>query len=252
MRLQDDVVERPALSTGMTQQRLGMPLWIRLLVAAGSGLALALAFPPFSWPWLVPVAAGTLTLACRGLRVRGGLLVGLVFGLAFFLLLLQWSRVIGPDAWLALSVIEAAFVALLGAGLVLVTRLRGWPVWASALWVGVELARSAVPLGGFPWGRLAFALDSTPFAPLASLGGVAFVTFVAALVGNLVLWAVVGAACPAARQGRCRRGGCGPCSRRASGAPSDRRSGRRDRRRRAGQRSGPRHGVSRPGPHRHP
>ena len=191
MRLQDDVVERPALSTGMTQQRLGMPLWIRLLVAAGSGLALALAFPPFSWPWLVPVAAGTLTLACRGLRVRGGLLVGLVFGLAFFLLLLQWSRVIGPDAWVALSVIEAAFVALLGAGLVLVTRLRGWPVWASALWVGVELARSAVPLGGFPWGRLAFALDSTPFAPLASLGGVAFVTFVAALVGNLVLWAVV-------------------------------------------------------------
>jgi apolipoprotein N-acyltransferase len=192
LRLEDGVVERPALAPGMTrQQRTGLPLLVRLLVAVASGTALALAFPPFDWPWLVPVAAGALTLACKGLRIRGGLLVGFLFGCAFFLLLLQWIRVIGPDAWVALCLIEAGFLALLGAGLTLVTRLRGWPVWAAALWVGVEMARAAVPLGGFPWGRLAFALDSTPLAPLVSLGGVAFVSFVAALVGNLVLWALV-------------------------------------------------------------
>jgi apolipoprotein N-acyltransferase len=192
LRLEDGVVERPAPAPGRTRQRqVGLPLWIRLIVAAISGVALALAFPPFSWPWLVPVAAGALTLACKGLRVRAGLLVGLVFGSAYFLLLLQWVRVIGPDAWIALSVIEAAFLAVLGAGLAQVTRLRGWPIWAAALWVGVELARAAIPLGGFPWGRLAFALDNTPLAPLTSLGGVAFVSFVAALMGNLVLWAVL-------------------------------------------------------------
>ncbi len=163
----------------------------RLALAIGSGVLLALAFPPVGWAWLTPLAAAGLTWACWGQRVRDGALTGLAYGFGFFVVLLQWVRVIGVDGWLALSLLEAAFVAALGAALAIVTRLRWWPVWAAALWVGQELLRGSVPFGGFPWGRLVFALDDTPLARLASVGGASFVTFVAALAGNLLLWALL-------------------------------------------------------------
>ena len=193
MRLEDEVVEQPTITTtGTRSRRPALPFWLRLVIAAASGATLGVAFPPYGWAWVSPFAVAALTLACKGVRVRGGALLGLVFGITFFGLLLQWIRVIGSDGWVALTLIEALFLAVLGAGLTLVTRLRAWPLWVAALWVGIELARGAVPLGGFPWGRLAFALDSTPMAAIASIGGVASVTFVAALAGNLVLWSVLG------------------------------------------------------------
>ncbi|GAA5003008.1 apolipoprotein N-acyltransferase [Actinopolymorpha pittospori] len=193
MRLEDGTVVRSEAPTTTIAEPAGegTPGWLRLVLAVASGVALALAFPPFGWEWTTPLAVATLTLACRGARPRMGALLGLVFGLGFLLLLLQWVRVIGVDAWLALSLIEALFIAVLGAALTLVTRLRWWPLWAAALWVGVEFARASFPLGGFPWGRLAYALDDTPMAALASLGGVPLVTFVVALAGNVLLWAVV-------------------------------------------------------------
>jgi apolipoprotein N-acyltransferase len=200
LRVEDGLVEASTgggaagpttTSTPQSEPTTAVAPWLRLLIATASGAALAVAFPPLGWAWITPFAVGALTLACKGLRVRTGALVGLGFGVGFFAVLLQWIRVIGVDGWVALTLIQAVFMAGLGAGIVLVTRLRGWPVWVAALWVGVELARGAVPLGGFPWGRLAFALDSTPMAAYASLGGVAFVSFLVALAGNLLAWAAV-------------------------------------------------------------
>ncbi|MEQ4206618.1 apolipoprotein N-acyltransferase [Actinopolymorpha sp. B17G11] len=201
LRVEDGLVEPSAsggaappvaaASTPQSDTATVVPTWLRLLLATGSGVALAVAFPPLGWAWITPLAVGALTLACKGLRLRTAALVGLGFGVGFFAVLLQWIRVIGLDGWVALSLIEAVFVAALGAGIALVTRLRGWPVWVAALWVAVELARGSIPLGGFPWGRLAFALDSTPMAAYASLGGVAFVSFVVALAGNLLAWALL-------------------------------------------------------------
>ena len=62
-------------------------------------------------------------------RPRRGALLGLVFGLAIFLPLLAWMRVIGADAWVPLSLLEAAFLAADGALLPRVLRLPGWPLW---------------------------------------------------------------------------------------------------------------------------
>ncbi|MGW0230980.1 apolipoprotein N-acyltransferase [Actinopolymorpha singaporensis] len=192
MRLEDGIASRSQTATSTTAEPDGRATrWLRLLLAVASGVALAAAFPPFGWSWTVPFAVATLTLVCKGTRVRTGALLGLGFGLGFFVLLLQWVRVIGADGWLVLSLVEALFVAVLGAALTLITRLRWWPLWAATLWVGVEFARSSFPLGGFPWGRLAYGLADTPLAALASVGGVPFVTFVVVLAGNLLLWAVV-------------------------------------------------------------
>ena len=167
---------------------------VRLWLAPVVGVLLALTFPPFGLVWLaVPVVAAS-TLLVRGLSGPRAATLGLVVGLGFFLLLLRWMLVIGPDAWVLLSLLEALFVAAMAAGLAVVQRLPGWPLWTAALWVAQELARARIPFGGFPWGRLAFAQDASPFTAVAALGGSPLVTFAVALSGSLLAWGVVSAA----------------------------------------------------------
>jgi apolipoprotein N-acyltransferase len=163
----------------------------RLLGAVASGLLATAAFPPYDvWPLAVPAVA-ILVLVCRHQRPRRAALLGLAHGLALFLPLLAWMRIIGSDAWVMLALLEAAFYAAMGALLALVTRLPAWPLWTACLWVAQELARASVPFGGFPWGRLAFGQTASPFLPYAALGGAALVTFATALTGALLAYALV-------------------------------------------------------------
>lgn len=156
---------------------------------------MVLAFPPYDVWWLAPVAVtGMLAALDRGTRVgrpmlRGALL-GAVFGLAFFGLLTPWLRVIGPDAWLLVVSLSAAFTALFGAGAALLFRLPGWPLWVACWWVGVEALRGRVPFGGFPWGRLGHSQADAPTAAWASVGGVPLLGFLLVLTGALLLVAV--------------------------------------------------------------
>ncbi|WP_399095813.1 apolipoprotein N-acyltransferase [Streptomyces sp. BBFR2] len=172
----------------------------RTALAACAGITLGLAFPPYDlWP-LSLVAVAALALLVRGRSAAQGAWLGLVLGLPFFLLLLKWLHVVGWDAVVGLSLAEALFLALLGAGLARVSRLPWWPLWGACLWVAEECARDRLPFGGFPWGRLAFANTGSPFTPLAALGGAPLVTFAVALTGGLL------AAC-AAGLWRLRSGG---------------------------------------------
>ncbi len=167
-------------------------------VAVVSGVALGFAFPPYDlWP-LSLVAVAALSLLTRGRSVRQGAWTGFAFGVPFFLILLKWLHVIGWDAVIGLSVVQALFVTLLGAALAGTSRLPAWPLWAACLWVAEEWARDRLPFGGFPWGRLAFANTASPFTPLAALGGAPLVTFAVALTGTLlaacaaILWGLRG------------------------------------------------------------
>ena len=166
-------------------------LGARIAGAAVSGALVALAFPPYDiWP-LAPVGVALLTLICRGRRARDTAVLGLVHGLATFLPLVSWMTVIGPDAWVMLSLLEASFLALMSALLPSVLRVPGWPVWVAALWVAQEAARGRVPFGGLPWGRLAFAETAAPFTSYAAVGGAPLVTFATALAGALLAAAVL-------------------------------------------------------------
>ncbi|MFJ6215544.1 apolipoprotein N-acyltransferase [Streptomyces sp. NPDC092296] len=168
--------------------RRGLP---RSGAAALLGLLLAAAFPPYDlWPLSLVAVAG-LALLTRGRTARQGAWTGFAFGAPFMLALLNWLRVIGPDAWIALSLVEAVFLAAMGAGLAVASRLRGWPLWTACLWVAQEWARDRLPLGGFPWGRLAFANTATPYLPLAAVAGAPLVTFAVALTGGLLAAAAV-------------------------------------------------------------
>ncbi|WP_104820625.1 apolipoprotein N-acyltransferase [Kitasatospora sp. MMS16-BH015] len=177
--------QESAVSRRLAKIRAGLP---RTGLAVVGGLALGLSFPPYDlWPLSV-VGVGALSLLTKGRTGRQGAWTGFAFGFPFFLLLLSWLRVIGWDATVGLSAIEAAFVALMGAGLAMSSRLRAWPLWAACLWVAQEWARDRLPFGGFPWGRLAFANTASPFTPLAAIGGAPLVTFAVALSGALLAW----------------------------------------------------------------
>ncbi|NDU76620.1 apolipoprotein N-acyltransferase [Actinomadura sp. DSM 109109] len=149
------------------------------------------AFPPLDLTPLAPVGVALLTLVLRGRRARTGAWLAFLCGAAFFLPALEGISRIGPDGWILLSLVQAAYFLPLGAGIAVVIRLPGWPVWTAALWVGEELVRGRVPFGGFPWARLAFSQTATPLTPYASLGGAPLVTFLTALIGGLLACAAV-------------------------------------------------------------
>jgi len=155
----------------------------RLVGAVAAGVALALAFPPYDlWP-LALISVGALSLLVRGVSRRLAALLGLAFGVAFFLQLTRWMLVIGADAWVLVALAEGAFFALLALGLRVSASLRLWPLWHAALWVAAEGLRARLPLGGLPWGKLAFSQVDAPFASLAAIAGAPLVTFATALAG---------------------------------------------------------------------
>ena len=167
---------------------------LSLVLAAAGGGALFLSFPDSDVWGLAFVAVALLYVALQRRGLWWNALVGLVFGLAFFPAHLWWSdEAAGVVAWLALSVSEAAFLALLGAAWSLARGLRplGRAAWWDALafpflFTGVEALRSAWPWGGFPWGRLAFAQVDSPVGRLAPLGGTVLVSFAVAVIGTLL------------------------------------------------------------------
>ncbi|WP_052336757.1 apolipoprotein N-acyltransferase [Nocardioides alkalitolerans] len=164
---------------------------VRALGAAVAGLTGSLAFEPVGLVLLGPVAVAGFCLSLYGARVRAGVGIGLVFGAAFSFSILWWMRAVGTDAWIALSLIETAYFLALGPVVVLLQRLRLWPVWTAAAWVAYEELRSGWPFGGFPWGRLSFGTIDTPFAALLPWLGTPGVGFVLALLGTLLAAAVL-------------------------------------------------------------
>lgn len=176
-----------------------LPLWLAIPVSALGGVLLDVAFPSVAW-WPMAFAAVALALVTLiGRGIGGALSVGMAFGLAFYLLNVDFTAEwVGPLPWLALSVLEALFVAggavLIALAYRWVPRVaprRGRVMLTSALVAGLWTAREAVnggfPYGGFPWGRVGTSQVSGPFADLVSWTGTAGLSF---LVVGLVAAAV--------------------------------------------------------------
>ncbi|WP_435769847.1 apolipoprotein N-acyltransferase [Nocardioides sp. SYSU DS0651] len=160
---------------------------IRSLVAVLGGLLLTASFEPVALPILLPFGVACFALATRGLSVPRSGAVGLVFGVSFYFTHIEWMRAsIGPDAWLALSSIEAAFYGLLGLAVPLLRRLPAWPLWLAVAWTAMETVRSGWPFSGMPWGRLSFAAIDTPVAPAVAYAGMTGLSFLLALTGFLL------------------------------------------------------------------
>ena len=176
---------------------------VPVVAVLAGGLAVAAAFPPMGLWWTAPLGIALLmgTLQGRGLWMSAGL--GLVFGLAFFAPLLHFIAVAmgNPIGWAALALFEALYMAVLGVSWSLVSRmpvltadgpgagraLAGRVVSFAVLWCGVEELRSSWPWGGFPFGRLAFAMADAPMLSFAAYGGSIGLTLLVALIGACML-----------------------------------------------------------------
>lgn len=181
--------ERPA------PQRALLPLWAAVLTAGVAAVLMDLAYPEAAvWVLAFP-AVGLLLVALIGRRFGGALLVGLVYGILFFALMVSWtSRYLGPIPWGALSVVEGGLTAFALIPIALAYRwlprafpgaagrLLGLPAVVAALWVGRELFVGSWPYGGFPWARLGMSQAESPLAPVSSWLGVSGLSFLMVLL----------------------------------------------------------------------
>ncbi|MFW5417578.1 apolipoprotein N-acyltransferase [Nocardiopsis sp. CNT-189] len=197
-----DAGEEPTASTPRSRFRLpGRSALPSAAAAVGSGLAQLFALPPYGLWWLGPIGVALLGWALYGVRPRRAAWLGLLSGAVLMVPLLQWQDVFGADVWLIIAAAETAYFVPMAMGLSLLYRFRWWPLWTAAVWVLQEAVRARFPLGGFPWGKLAFAQPDTPLGGYAAWGSSALASFAVALTGTLLLAAVLKAA-SAPRSGR--------------------------------------------------
>ncbi len=90
--------------------------------------------------------------------------------------------------WLVLTAGQGRIFALATMPLPRLLAVPGWPLLAAAWWVMLEAVRGRAPLGGFPWGRLAFSQTDAPYAGWAAVGGGPALSFVVALPGALLVY----------------------------------------------------------------
>ena len=187
--------KRPAM------RRVSFPILLLSLIAGALAVA---GFAPLNvWPLPILSLALLFGLLTRTSSLRAGFLIGLVWGLGFFIAGVSWVFVSlsvygGMPAWLAalatflFCAVLALFPATVGA---LQTR---WPVsptqrlllliplaWGVTEWVRGWL------FTGFPW--LAAGYSQVPASPLAGyapLVGVYGVSFLLALIAALLAWSV--------------------------------------------------------------
>jgi apolipoprotein N-acyltransferase len=165
----------------------------RFPAAVLSGLLLAAAFPPLDLGPLALVALVPLLWAWRGAGPLAGALYGGAAGIAFFGVLVEWSRYFGAVAVVPFVLFLSSWWMLAGAAVGWFGRrgLTGTPIVAS-VWVLVEAGRGRVPFGGFPWGDVGYAFHDLGVArAVAGWGGVALVSWMAVVVNGLLLHAAL-------------------------------------------------------------
>lgn len=161
--------------------------WVAFGLCLVAGIVLFLAFDPVGFGPYVIGGVAIMTIALIGRRPIVGFGLGFLTGTVFFALLMRWMLVIGFDAWLLLALYCGLWMGLIGWGTVLVTRLPLWPLWIAGLWVASEGLRGRFPLGGFPWGRLAFSQSEQDLSAWAYLVGLAGLTGLLALIGASIV-----------------------------------------------------------------
>jgi apolipoprotein N-acyltransferase len=171
---------------------------LSLFLAVAGGLVLWAAFPDAGvWPAAF-VAVAVLYWALGRDNAWWNLLIGFLFGMTFFLPHLWWAHESTETApWIAISAVEALFLGVFGilwtwVRRAPVLRRRGWRLAAAfaVLYVAVEQWRAEIPFGGFPWGRLAWAMVDAPTGRAAWLGGTVAVSLLVAFAGVLLALAV--------------------------------------------------------------
>lgn len=170
-----------------------------------SGILFALAFPPYGWTLLLPLALVPWILALAVERRRWRALAsGALFGLSYWCVSVPWVAYVvtvyggqpgamGVVCVLLLAAILAEWPALLAWGAIACAPAGSWKRLAAfpLLWIAAEHTRSVV-YGGFPWNLTASALVRRPvWIQTASVWGAYGIGFAVAAVSALLAGAVL-------------------------------------------------------------
>ena len=182
-------------------RQASFPLLLTSLIAG------ALAVPGFAplevWPLPVLSLAVLFGLLARTSSLRAGFLIGLVWGLGFFIAGVSWVFVSlsvygGMPIWLA-ALATFLFCAVLALFPATVGALQArWPVSPTLrlllviplAWGVTEWVRGWI-FTGFPWLVMGYSqVPASPLAGYAPLVGVYGVSFLLALIAALLVWGV--------------------------------------------------------------
>jgi apolipoprotein N-acyltransferase len=189
MGLEMGLDTRPARATRPPIEPV-LPVLPAVVVAAGAGLLLDTAFPDKGWWFTAFPAIALVLIAMQGRRMGSAILVGLVFGAAFYWPHIEWaSEFLGVLPWSALAAVMTLWSGAAAALIALAYRWvpRVWnapagrllllPAVVAGIWTARESIASVWPYGGFSWGRVAFSQSDSPLSPLFAWLGVSGVSF---------------------------------------------------------------------------
>ncbi|MGC4042769.1 MAG: nitrilase-related carbon-nitrogen hydrolase [Armatimonas sp.] len=164
-----------------------MTLGRRLLFALLAGVFLAVAFPPWNLPQLLPLGLILLAPALIGATGREAFYVGVLTGALYLGGTQFWLTSVFGMAAVSLIALVAAFTVLFCCLLPWLARIFPkipLPLLAALLWVGIEHYRAQWFVLNFGWGSLGYAIAGKPaFAFFASLFGVHGISFALVALG---------------------------------------------------------------------
>lgn len=176
-------------------------LWRVPLAVLGGGLGLWL-FPTEGIWILAPVSVALIVASVVGTGFWLGALLGFISGQAFYISHIEWiSLYLGPVPLIALTTLQSLFFAV-GMGAIALTWRKLFngksnfsQLWlalaVACLWTAREWLANNFPYGGFPWSRMAMTQSESILSRYAWLGGMSLVSFVVALIGVLLLLAII-------------------------------------------------------------
>jgi apolipoprotein N-acyltransferase len=178
---------------------------VRLLLAIGSGVALAFSFPNYNLPLLAWISVALLMFAAIGARTREAALYGFLSGALFYPLSVPWFDTVvrqygNVPPWPAAGIL--ALISLAGALFPLVFAALLARVGKSSagracllapfLWVALEFGRTHLPIIGFPWNLLGYAASGNlALIQLTSVTGIYGLSWLVAAFNALFVWAFV-------------------------------------------------------------
>src|SRR5271156_1186110 len=164
----------------------------RVLLALGSGIALALSFPDYNLPLLAWFSIGMLVLASVGAPTREAPLYGFLHAFVFYPICLPWIATVMRQYGSVDPILSVGILSLFGiAGGIIwstfsmsvafVARRKGIAlacVLAPFFWVTLEFARTHLPYIGFPWNLTGYAASGSlallQLTPVTGIYGLSF------------------------------------------------------------------------------
>lgn len=173
--------------------------------AAASGALLRLPFPPFEWGGVAFFALAPFLAQLPGRSPKEGAWLGLVFGYVFFQLNMLWLNNLTDVNPMAPLGIAAAALVFCAPAMALFGGVTAWlsaraprrrALWITpALWVAIEYLRAQSELG-FPWMYLGHTqVTAPPLIQICDLTGVYGVSFLLALINQVISEAWLFARC---------------------------------------------------------